>query len=1304
MWDRLRNQILPSSIQDRDPDKPFRVWIPGCSTGEEAYTIAFLLHDAFEDTNKPFNAQIFGTDIDSGAISSARKGVYPETIAANVPEKYLKKYFTFEEGEYHIIQRVRESVVFAEQNLVGDAPFSNLSLISCRNLMIYLNSDIQKKVIQLFHFSLLEDGILILGNSETIGYHHDLFETVSKEFRIYRRVGQRSDRMPIPVMGFSGHYHYSKTGTRIDIDRKDMSKVMQVELLKKFVPAAVLIDKNYEILNLHGSTIKYLDLPQGEPVMELTTMVKEGLRLKLRGAIHKASKTSETVAVKDARVKRDNHYYPVSFTVTPVNEKSSKDLLYLITFEEKPVTEPENKSSDESYFGEENLVKQLEAELMDTREDLQNTIEELETSNEEMKASNEEMMSMNEELQSSNEELETSKEELQSMNEELNTVNSELRDKVNELERANNDIANLMNSTDVATVFLDTSMEIRRFTPAAKKLFNLIPSDIGRPIGDLSMRFNDSQLQDDAADVIDTLKSSIKEVSTDEGSWYIRRILPFRTQEMEVDGLVLTFSDVTELKDKELALSKNEILLKEQEAKYRELVQNASSAIIRWTIDGKLTFFNEYAQDFFGYSENEILGKNVNILVPEEESTGKDLTKLAHSIVSNPDQFKNNINENILKDESRVWMTWTNKPMFDANGNLSEILAVGTDVTAMKNAETALMKSEREKSLILDNADELIAYHNKDNNLVWANRVYQEKTGRSLSEMHGIKCFHCWGMKEVCDNCPVTMSIKTGKPQSGEITPENQQNWPEEQGSWEVRSAPVKDSDGNIIGAIEIARDITEKKKAERAFMEVHEEKEFLANLLNKSSQPFAIGYPDGRLGLHNEAFERLTGYSSDELSKTDWSKKLTPPEWLEVERENLEKLHSTGKPVRYEKEYIRKDGIRVPVEILAHLEKDENDQPLHYYAFLTDISERKHTEKILQELSFFPKENPNPVLRCGIDKTLLYANGPAQHWLESIGWKPDSHLPDPVINILDTAGKEGQATETEITSFDEKTFSIFAVRPDGENYINLYGIDVTARKKAGAELQKAYESLEDKVMERTSELKWKNRELQEFTAVASHDLQEPLRKIKLFTEMINKELTENLSETGQDYLSRMINAAERMQKLVKSLLSYSSTASKTPPFERVDLKKVCEDMVSHLGTPKDGTEPLIEIDDLIEIDAVPVQISQLFQNLISNAIQYQKKGEIPYIKISGKLLENEIYEITVKDNGIGFDMHYLDKVFLPFERLHAPGDYDGSGMGLAICRKIAERHGGKITAHSTPGGGATFTVQLPVRQDNETK
>ena len=645
-------------------------------------------------------------------------------------------------------------------------------------------------------------------------------------------------------------------------------------------------------------------------------------------------------------------------------------------------------------------------------------------------------------------------------------------------------------------------------------------------------------------------------------------LIPVKDHDGSVTGLVFTLTEVTDRvkADKALTLS---------EHKYRELVQNTNSVIIRWKIDGTITFFNEYGLELFGYEEDQVLGSHVNILLPDKDSAGLDLTGLVKDIVEFPENFINNINENILCNGSRIWMAWTNKPIYDQDDNLVEILAVGTDITALKDAELALAKSENEKSLILDNADELIAYHDRENNLIWGNRVYLEVTGKTLSQIQGKKCYHCWGLEKICTGCPMIRTFETGKPHSKILTPQNQSHWPEDQGCWDVRSAPVKDDYGNVIGAIEVARDITESIK----------------------------------------------------------------------------------------------------------------------------------TEKALRALASFPEENPNPVMRCSLEGDILYTNDSAQSWLKSLGYKTGGPLPDQVTHLLENAIKKARKMETEITSGSGQFFNIIAVQPPGENYINLYGTDVTERKKAEMALKNAHDDLDKKVKERTAELEWRNRELQEFALVASHDLQEPLRKIKLFGEMTVRELSGALNDKGKDYLQRMSGAADRMQKLIKALLTYSRTSSKESPFKLVNLKEVAYKVIENLSPLKNDTAPVIKIDDLPEIDADPVQMNQLFQNLLANAVNYCKEGQTPKIIISSRILEpdnaqkRKFCELTVEDNGIGFDMNYVDKIFLPFERLHGDNKYKGTGMGLAICRKIVERHSGQIVARGVPGEGSTFIVTLPVRQ-----
>jgi PAS domain S-box-containing protein len=434
---------------------------------------------------------------------------------------------------------------------------------------------------------------------------------------------------------------------------------------------------------VHGRVEDYLAIPKGELTTHVVDMAREGLRSRLRGAIGQCMETNRPVSAT-ARVLRLESSVPVKIAVSPLRHPREADGLLLITFEDhRPATaKPPRKN-----WRDEN-VRQLEDELKVTREELQSTIEQFESSNDQLKASNEEVIAANEELQSANEELETSKEELQSLNEELNTINARLQEKVEELERAKNDVVNLLSSTHIATVFLDKELTIQRYTPASTSLFSLIPSDAGRPVADVLRRFEDDALTDDALRVLAELTPVSKEVRGEGDRFYIRRITPYRTQDDRIEGVVVTFVDITERKQAEEAL-------KESETRYRELVQNASSAIMRWKSDGTLVFFNEYAQHFFGYTADDAIGQDVRILFPDRESTGGDLTGLVQDIVDHPERFANNVNENVCHDGRRVWMNWTNKPIVDEEGRVAEILSVGTDITGRKRAEEALRESEQ---------------------------------------------------------------------------------------------------------------------------------------------------------------------------------------------------------------------------------------------------------------------------------------------------------------------------------------------------------------------------------------------------------------------------------------------------------------------------------------------------------------------------------------------------------------------------------------------------------------------------------
>ena len=580
----LRQQVLPKMIARLDADTPLRVWVPGCASGEEAYSIAILLSEQFAAAGRGVNLQIFATDIDEQSLERARRGVYIESALNNVSSERRRQFFVkLADQRYHVSKPLRESVVFAAQNLISDPPFSKIDLISCRNLLIYLEPEVQAKSIAMFHFALNPGGCLLLGPSETVGRATDRFEPVSAKWRLFRRIDINTRgpaEFPIVVAPAQVGAPVPEPELLLQAD-EDLKRLTERLLLRK-TPAAVLINRRGAVLNYHGPTRQYLGNPSGPPTDDVLSLALEGLRTKLRASIHRAVREEETVRVEDARVKRDGTYHPVRFTVEPLREAKSTEGLLLISFEDRAAGAPHRPPEHQAFPAtrdspadcepddDSSLVAHLEFELKATREDLQGTIEEQESANEELKAANEEVMSMNEELQSANEELESSKEEMQSLNEELSTVNSQLEHKLQELEAAHNDITNLLHSTDIAIVFLDRRFQVKLFTPTVKHLFSLRESDIGRPIADLSQRSSDANLLDDCRDALGKLilverevwtgpaGTSLEREETDDDErarlthpdarCYVRRVLPYRTTDDRIDGVVLTFVDITDRK------------------------------------------------------------------------------------------------------------------------------------------------------------------------------------------------------------------------------------------------------------------------------------------------------------------------------------------------------------------------------------------------------------------------------------------------------------------------------------------------------------------------------------------------------------------------------------------------------------------------------------------------------------------------------------------------------------------------------------------------------------------------------------
>ena len=566
-WDQLRAQAIPALLADRPPGQPLRAWVPGCSTGEEAYSLAILLREALDELKPRVNVpiQIFATDLDKDAIEKARQGVFPSNISADVSAARLKRFFTPEETGYRVRKELRELVIFAPQNLILEPPFTKLDILSCRNLLIYLTTDVQKKLIPLFHYSLNPGGILFQGSAETIGEFADLFTPLAGKSRIFRRLESilRPEQIAFPSTFSSG----PPAGAEVRSAAKPPASLQSLAdqlVLQRYAPPAVLTNDTGDIFYVSGRTGNYLEPAAGKANWNLFAMAREGLRYELTRAFAAALRQTASVALHGLKVETNGRTQHVDVTVQRLAEPESLRGLVMIVFTDTaaPAAAAAAGQSAKSPARSPRLAE-LEQELLQVRGEARATHEEMQTSQEELRSANEELQSTNEELQSTNEELTTSKEEMQSMNEELQTVNTELQAKVDELSRASNDMKNLLDSTDIATLFLDKELNVRRFTPQTTKIIKLIAGDAGRPITDLASELCYPELSADAREVLRKLAAVEKPVGTRDGRWFTVRIMPYRTQDDRIDGVVITFANITSAKTLEARLRKNQSALEQ---------------------------------------------------------------------------------------------------------------------------------------------------------------------------------------------------------------------------------------------------------------------------------------------------------------------------------------------------------------------------------------------------------------------------------------------------------------------------------------------------------------------------------------------------------------------------------------------------------------------------------------------------------------------------------------------------------------------------------------------------------------------
>lgn len=948
----LEQRVIPQWFERTDTEMPIRVWVPGCSTGEEAYSIAILLIEKFSAAQKPLNLQIFATDIDEVALEIARQGNYPVSIAADIPAERLARFFARTGSHFQINKQVRESVVFASQNLVSDAPFSKLDLVSCRNLLIYLEPEVQRKVISLFHFALNEDGYLFLGSSETVGRNVELFETVSKKWRVFRRIGPtRRDTVEFPITPGSQRHGMLQPASRPVAAREmNFSELTQRQLLDDYAPASVLINRNYEVLYFQGPTGDFLEPPTGEPTRDLISLAREGLQTRLRAACHKAIRDGHLISDTTSRVKRNSTWHPCTITVKPLIQPKQAEGLLLVTFRtsEDADAAATDSGAVTTALEESTVVQQLEYELKATRDDLQSNIEDMESSNEELKASNEEIMSMNEELQSANEELETSKEELQSLNEELSTVNSQLQDKVEELEKAHNDMSNLLNSADIATLFLDTDLCIRQFTPAAGRLLGLIASDTGRPFNTFASDFTGEGLITNARDVLDRLTPVEQLLTTSNKQHYLRRILPYRTANNRIEGLVVTFVDIT-----------RRIEAEEESRRMATVLYDSNDAITMLDLDGRIIAWNRGAGRMYGYSEDEALNMNICDIVPAEHRA--DARKYIERVAGG-EAVKSVDTCRMTKDGRTldVWITVT--PLTGEAGQPVALATTERDLSERRELDKLRIQAER-LQLLVEHLPAGAVYREGDHLMM--NRAAEEITGYSK---HELATLDEWFTKLYGEQGPelqrkYDQDRKAGFPRKTGPIAHTRKNGEQRF----VEYAAYKFDDHEVW----ILHDVTTRHEYE---VTLRDREERLRAVMDNAAEAIVVINRDGVITDFNNAAETLFGYVASETIGNNVMM-LMPLPYREAHDDYIARFHRTGelRIINLPRELPgqRKDGSIFQMELTV----TPVDHLGVYVAIMRDLSEQRELERQVADISMQEQERIGHEIHDGLGQQLTGLN-----------------------------------------------------------------------------------------------------------------------------------------------------------------------------------------------------------------------------------------------------------------------------------------------------------------------------------------
>jgi two-component system, chemotaxis family, CheB/CheR fusion protein len=1279
----IERDVIPAIIKNKTPQEPLRLWVAGCATGEEAYSLAMICAEQTLNILDAPKVQIFATDIDEAAIAQAREGLYTINDAADVSPERLRRFFNKEGEEYRVRSEIREMILFANHNFIKDPPFSHVDMVSCRNVLIYLNSTAQARVMEIFHFALNAGGYLFLGSAESTDGSSELYTSYSRDYHIFKKRQApfvRSYPVPESVPSFN-YKSFNNNNTSLQILSQQKQKSAPItfgdlhqRLLEIYAPPSVIINEEYEILHLSDRAGRYLQLSGGEPSQNLLKLVREELRLELRSALYQAVQRQMPFETKVVEMTIENKTENVRMQVRPaMNVDDNGPQGYILVLFDVAVGDeaPTVLSSDEP------MARQLEEELIRVKAQLRISNQQHEFNAEELKASNEELQAMNEELRSAAEELVTSKEELQSINEELRTVNQELKIKVDEMTLTSNNLQNLINSVGIATIFLDRSFRVSFFTPTACELFNLIPADLGRPLSDITGRLEYEPLMADIETVLEKLQPMEREVRTNQSRVYVMRILPYRTAEDRINGVVMTFFDVSSQK---LVEEK----LRTSEARIRLLLESAKDyAIYTIDTDRRISTWNSGAEAMVGFSENEILGKSGDILFTSED---RELALPAQEVEKALAQgYVESERWHLRKDGSTFYGSGMVRPLYDRNNILQGFVKILRDLTETKSEEErkyflASVIESSEDAIFTLNFDLVITSWNKGAEAIFkreASQVIGLPISKDILPVEIISAV-IRDTLAIQKNEKTVLYAFTLRGDASHI-------------DLELSCHPVKAGQDRIIGVSVIARDISERKKAEDNFKALAD---LVPDLLWSNDG-------DGKAIWFNQRWYDYTGQSPEQAAKRGWLRAIHPDDREQIENEFAKAIRG-GATLRQEYR-ICHAASGTYQWFLSQAEPlfDESGKITRWFGASTNIHDIKLAEETIRQseetLRITLESAEMGVWDWDIESNRIHWN--QQHY-RMLGLPPSEseqtveffmqHVNTEDASLVEQRLKKGM----EEGAVFQAEFRIIRADNKKTRWMSGYGRTIARGKEGHA--KRMVGVMYDITRRKTLEL-----QKDEFIAIASHELRTPTTSIKAYAEILQERFGKSKETENVALMQKLNKQIDRLDTLIKDLLDTTKIdeGRLVLTLESFALNDLIGEQVEELQRLSVNHKIIFRKGQLSNITADRERIGQVVTNLITNAIRYSPKGgEI----VIASLQAGDNINITVADQGIGIPEELKEKVFDRFFRVTTPvmGTFPGMGLGLYISAGIIRRHGGTMSVDSILDKGSVFSFTLPLRPE----